>query len=236
MTVWAFDVDGVLCDTNCVSVPEFRDWFIQWSQDKQYYLVTGGLRENTIAQMGQEIVDGAVMTYNCLGNSIWQDNTQTLINQFTLTPEEQNWLEQQVINSEFPVRTGRHVNMRFGSMNFSIVGRNADFAQRQQYKDWDAHHQERAMLAHEFVSKFPRFEAYLGGDISLDICLKDANKGAAARAIREHAQDQIYFFGDRCHPGGIDEPFVNQCDFELGDRVFHVSGYLETWKILKDFK
>lgn len=236
MTAWVFDVDGVLCDTNCVSVPAFREWFLDWSRDKQYYLVTGGLRENTIAQMGEEIVEGAVMTFNCLGNSIWQNGRHELINQFTLTPEEQNWLESQVAASKFPLRTGRHVNMRFGSMNFTILGRNADMLERTQYKEWDTHHQERATIAKEFIRLFPRFEAYLGGDISIDVCLKGANKGAAAHLIRKHSGDKLYFFGDRCHPGGIDEPFVRECNFDLGDRVFHVSGYAETWKILKGLK
>jgi phosphomannomutase len=236
MTAWVFDVDGVLCDTNCVSVEEFRSWFIEWSQGRTYYLVTGGLRENTIAQMGPEIVENAVMTYNCLGNSIWYNGQETLINQFTLTPEEDSWLNSMLVTSKFPLRTGRHINLRTGSMNYSIVGRNATPEQRAEYKLWDAHHQERAAIARDFVTMFPRFEAYLGGDISIDICLKGANKGAAAHAIRQHSQDSIYFFGDRCHPGGIDEPFVKACNFDAGDKVYHVSGYQETWRILKGLK
>jgi phosphomannomutase len=236
MTVWVFDVDGVLCDTNCVSEAEFRDWFIAWSQGRRYYLVTGGLRENTIVQMGQEIVDNAVATYNCLGNSIWYNGVETLINQFELTDQEADWLNNVLTKSQFPLRTGRHINMRTGSMNFSVVGRNANPTERLEYRTWDAHNQERASIAKEFVELFPRFEAYLGGDISIDICLKGANKGAAAKSIRDHAQDEMYFFGDRCHPGGIDEPFVKACNFDQGDRVYHVSGYRETWNILKGLK
>jgi phosphomannomutase len=236
MTVWVFDVDGVLCNTNCISEAPFREWFLSWSKGRRYYLVTGGMRENTILQMGQEIVDGAVMTYNCLGNSIWYNGQETLINQFTLTEQEEAWLTHQLSTSKFPLRTGRHINMRTGSMNFCIVGRDASPEQRLAYRSWDAHHQERASIAQEFVRMFPRFEAYLGGDISIDICLKGANKGAAANAIREFEKDSMIFFGDRCHPGGIDEPFVNACNFENGDRVFHVSGYNETWNILKELK
>lgn len=236
MTAWVFDVDGVLCNTNELARPEFCSWFEQWSHGKKYYLVTGGLRENTVAQMGQDIVDKSLITFNCLGNSIWQNNEQTLINQFTLTPEEQNWLEERVASSKFKFKTGRHINMRFGSMNFSTIGRNASMEERLQYKHWDLHHQERATIARDFVTLFPRFEAYLGGDISIDICLKGANKGRCVNVIRSHANDHIFFFGDKCYPGGIDEPFAKQCREDLGDKIFHVSGYQETWNILKGLK
>jgi len=234
MTAWVFDVDGVLCNTNELATTEFREWFVAWSQDKRYYLVTGGRREKTILQLGSTIVDGAEMLFNCIGNCVWHNGKETLVNQFALTQEERSWLELVLLSSRFPLRTGWHIDLREGSMNYSIVGRNANLEQRAQYRDWDRHHQERASIARDFVTRFPRFEAYLGGDTSIDVCLRGANKGRCASVIRQHAQDHLYFFGDKCHPGGIDEPFVKQCREELGDRVFHVSGYKETWNILNE--
>ena len=232
MTAWVFDVDGVLCNTNELATQEFRIWFQNWSQNRRYYLVTGGRREKTILQLGQDIVDGAEMLFNCIGNCVWQHGEETRVNQFTLTQQEESWLKVMLATSKFPLRTGWHIDLREGSMNFSIVGRNADLVQRAQYRTWDQQHQERAGIARDFVTMFPRFEAYLGGDTSIDICLRGANKGRCVDVIRTHAQDHIFFFGDKCHPGGIDEPFVKRCSEDLGDRIFHVSGYQETWNIL----
>lgn len=236
MTAWVFDVDGVLCDTGQVATEEFKAWFLAWSQDKQIYLVTGGQRDKTILQLGSDIVNRAQMTFNCMGNSVWINGHEVRVNQFQLTEIEQAFLDDVLKTSAFPIRAGRHVDMREGSMNFSVVGRDADLSQRAQYREWDQHHQERALIAEEFVHEFPRFEAYLGGDISIDICLTGANKGRAAEIIRQHAQNHMYFFGDKCYPGGIDEPFAVKCSAELGDRVFQVSGFHETWKILKDLE
>ena len=171
-----------------------------------------------------------------MGNSIWMGNKQTLVNQFQLTEIEQAFLEDVLKSSAFPIRAGRHIDLREGSMNFSVVGRDASQMQRALYKQWDQRQQERAQISREFVAEFPRFEAYVGGDISIDICLTDANKGRCTSIIKQHAQDKIYFFGDKCHPGGIDEPFAKQCNFDQGDRVFHVSGYHETWKILRELE
>ena len=49
---YIFDVDGVLCDTGEIIDPEFRAWFIEWSKDKEYYILTGGKREATMKQIG----------------------------------------------------------------------------------------------------------------------------------------------------------------------------------------
>jgi hydroxymethylpyrimidine pyrophosphatase-like HAD family hydrolase len=227
---WLFDVDGVLCDTGERATDEFRDWFINWAQDKRICLVTGSQREKTIYQVGQEIVDMAFMNFNCLGNSIWMYGKETLINQIVLHEDERKWLEDAVLNSKFSIKTGNHIELRNGSINFSTIGRNATLDQRLLYKQWELVNKERDKIVTNFVNTFNRFEAYIGGDTSIDICLSGANKSQCIDLLPDGMTDNIIFFGDRCGPGGIDKPIADRLRYA---RVHKVTSYKDTWAILK---
>jgi phosphomannomutase len=231
---WVFDVDGVLCNPNQPIDKNFKKWFLSWSKNLNLYLITGGEREKTIKQLGIEVVERSKIVFNCMGNSIWDNGKHLLINQFTLTEEEIQWFDAEVNNSKFSSKTGKHIEMRPGSFNFSIVGRNANTMQRTSYKIWDGLTNERLILAEKIEKRFPKFEAYLGGDTSLDICLKNANKGQCMDIIRSQDRSPIYFFGDRCFPRGIDEPFAAKC-VQPNDKVFEVNSYQDTWNVLKKF-
>lgn len=230
MITWIFDVDGVLSDVGETSPPEFRQWFLNWAQDKNYFLVTGSQHEKTIKQVGQDIINATGATFNCLGNSIWINNKEERINQLTLHWDELAWLKQSIQLSKCPEKTGNHIELRQGSVNFSTVGRNASIQQRLAYKQWDDINNERINLIEQFINQFPRFDAYIGGNTSIDICLRGANKGQCLNLILGLTQynPQTYFFGDRCGPNGIDEPLAQSCQ-----KIFSVSGYKETWEILK---
>ena len=232
MITWIFDVDGVLCDAGTTIDPVFKEWFIKWAKGKRIVLVTGSTKDRMITQVGEEIFNLAEISFNCLGNSIWMHGKETRINQIVLHKDEHRWLLDAVENSKFYIKTGNHIEFRPGSINLSILGRNANIRFRKEYKTWDANYKERESLIKEFVEKFPRFEAFIGGDTSIDICLRGANKGQCADMIPN--RDKFYFFGDRCFEGGIDKPFADRCSAVLGDKVFKVNGYQDTWNILKE--
>lgn len=232
MINWLFDVDGVLCDVGQPMNEEFKAWFLEWSQGKNIYFVTGGRRENLFEQVGNEIVKRASMCFHCMGNQIFIDDREYLINQFELKQHEREWLEEAVINSPFHIKTGNHIELRKGSLNFSIVGRNANIEERLEYQRWDNVTKERIAIRNKFVNMFPRFEGYLGGNISIDICLNGANKGQCVSLLIER-NIPSYFFGDRCNPGEIDAPICNVLPPDQGNKVFEVNGYKNTWEVLK---
>ena len=70
MINWVFDVDGVLSNVGVPAPEAFKDWFLNWSQGRTYYLISGGRREKTIYQVGADIVAGAQAVYCCIGNSL----------------------------------------------------------------------------------------------------------------------------------------------------------------------
>lgn len=230
--VYVFDVDGVLTDRSQPIDTEFQRWFLNWCTDKTFYLLTGSDRQKTIDQIGIEIVKKAEIGFHCLGNSIWFDeNREVLINQFELKFEEVEWLNNEIKNSSFVHKTGNHLEKRKGSYNFSIIGKNATIEQRQEYIKYDSEHKEREKLINKLTQHFPRLKAYIGGDVSIDICLLGANKGQCINFIGNF--DKLYFFGDRCFPFGIDYPFSKLAD----DNNFKAEqidyGYKQTWEILK---
>jgi len=234
MIAWVFDVDGVLCDSGNLITDDFKQWFLEWSQDKSIFLVTGSERSATIRQIGQEIVDRALVCYNCLGNSIWVKNQEYTINQFILTNQEINWLNNAVAASQFPVKAGNHINIRPGSINFSVVGKNADPELRKQYNQWDKVYKERETIIKNFVKEFPRFDAYMGGEISIDICRRSANKSQVFHYIMQYqGVESINFFADRTDTFGIDKPFADLIPNVAASKLFKVSGYNQTWEILK---
>jgi len=229
MTTYVFDVDGVLCDTGEKIDPAFKDWFIDWSKDKEYYIITGGERQSTLNQIGSEILNNAKTQFHCMGNHVFIEGREYKLNQFTLRPEELYWLDSYIQESPYHTKTGNHIENRTGSLNVSVVGRNANIKERNDYIEWDNIYHERKLLAIEFVKQFPRFEAYLGGNTSIDICLRGANKGNCIAGLTTLDYNDAYFFGDKCTKGGIDFPII----FVIGKYFQINNGYKDTWEKLK---
>lgn len=232
MKAWVFDIDGVLCDTGQTMSFDFRTWFINWAKDKKVFYVTGSHKEKTIEILGNEVYNLGLVKYHCLGNYIVTSKEEYFFNQFSLKENEHRFLQSLVKDSLYPVKTGNHINQRPGSINFSIVGRNADPFQRQAYKEFDKINNERISLIKEIQIHMPAYEAYLGGDISIDITKSGANKGQCVEYIRTiDGISDIIFFADRIGRYGIDQPF---CDVMApSDTFYHVNGYQDTWNILK---
>lgn len=231
---YVFDVDGVLCDVGEPINDDFKKWFLDWSKDKNYYLVTGSDKEKTIKQIGHEIFDKAKINFNCLGNSIWINNIETKINQFTLKPDEFQFIESLINTSSYPIRFGNHIEYRHGSINISTIGRNADKEERKKYYEWDLFNGERNNIIKKINRSFPRLEAFKGGMISVDIALRGANKSQCYVLICEDSNDHdITFFADRLYPGGIDRPLAEVITHFNGTVIDVRTGYKQTWEVLK---
>ena len=229
MKTYIFDVDGVLCDTGKKIDSEFCAWFLDWSQDKEYYIVTGGERHSTLNQIGSEILNNAKIQFHCMGNHVFIEGREYKLNQFTLRAEELYWLTSYIQESPYHTKTGNHIEQRTGSLNVSVVGRNATTDERNNYIEWDKKYNERKLLAKEFVKQFPRFEAYLGGNTSIDICLRGGNKGSCLSFMNLSVKDSI-FFGDKCYTGGIDFPLARVLKYGC----YQINnGYKQTWENLK---
>lgn len=241
--IFLFDVDGVLCDRGQKVNIEFKQWFLHFINGREFCFITGSNRDKTIDQLGLDLVEKCRMSFHCMGNNIWIDGSERSINQFILKQEEIDYLIDLSKRHNFPRKSGPHIDFRKGSINFSIPGKNASQEDRKLYSQFDREFNDRINIIKKFTKKFPRYEAYLGGEISIDICLADCNKSQIISLLPPWSK--LYFFGDRCEIYGIDHPLAHMfTKFTKEDLInnkerynweyFHIKdGFHETWEILK---
>lgn len=238
MIKYIFDVDGVLCDTGQPIDKEFEDYFEWWATDKEYYLITGSHREKTIDQIGSEIVDKQHIGFHCLGNAIYlPGDNEVLINDFEFTEGEMEHFYNFWTRSKYDQKPEFKtvLEKRQGSYNFSLATRSGDTKLRSHYMQHDELYKERDNFIIQLNDTFPRLEAYKGGSVSVDICLRGANKGQIIQIIDDNEAD-IIFFCDQYDEYGIDTPLVKMIDTlprKRGTTYKIDNGYKETWEILK---
>ena len=238
MNKYIFDVDGVLCDTGQHIDNDCRIFFENWAQDKTYYLITGSHREKTVDQIGSGIPDHQHIGLHCMGNSIYPLHGQEiLINQFDFTDEEMNWMKgfwhRSIYDQKPEFKTV--IEKRNGSYNYSLATRGKDRKLRKHYMEHDRLYSERQNFIIQLNDNFPRLDAYAGGSVSIDICLRGANKGQILDLIWTEEEEKIYFFCDQYSKYGIDTPLIDAME-HLGDvgQVFKIdNGYKQTLEILK---
>ena len=223
-----FDVDGTLTDARQPMDAEFESFFKSWMQDKSVYLVSGSDLEKIKEQVPENILLKCKGIFSCMGNEYWKDGELVYQKEFELDDDALKWLSSKIDNSEFGYRKPPHFEFRFGSINFSVVGRGASKYLRDFYYVWDETNKEREKIAQAFNKRFKKkysVEALLGGQISLDIQKIGSDKGQ----VLEHLKcDNTIFFGDRCYEGGNDFALANKCN-----AFWQVEGWKGTKKIIE---
>jgi len=224
-----FDIDGTLTPSRQQMDMSFMAWFIIFECNHPVYLVTGSDREKTIDQVGLDVYNRAERVYNCAGNAVYEKDKLIFQNPWTPSKEVTNFLLKELNYSGFPIRTGTHIEQRPGCINFSILGRGADFEQRGLYKKWDYYSNERVKIAERFNKKFPDLHAFVGGETGVDISTKGSDKSQILRDFDK--DDIIHFFGDRMDENGNDYPLAQEVD-ERGGVNYHVDNWQDTNKRL----
>ena len=231
MKRYIFDVDGTLTPARQRINKSFKEWFVDWAQYNYVYLVTGSDRPKTEDQLGAEIYDIAKRVYNCSGNEVWEGDKLIKNSTWRLPETAHAWLAAQLMESQFELRTGNHFEHRSGMVNFSIVGRNAEIDEREQYIQWDKRTNERTKLAQEFNRLFPSLTARVGGDTGIDITPPTATKAQIASDFDQ--DDDLIFFGDDMGPHGNDWPLMKLIVDEHRGFAYTVKNWQETWNLLQ---
>jgi phosphomannomutase len=234
--IYVFDVDGTMTPSRLKINPEFKEFFIDWMQDKNVVFVTGSDKEKTIEQIGYQIWSSASACLQSCCNHIFEKGEETYKIDWEPSDELIKFLEYVLDHSRYEIRTSNHIEKRIGLLNFSIVGRDCSQEQREEYYEWDAMTKERLQIAHDIMLLFKDVEASVGGQISIDIHPIGANKSQAKKWILEKFgyDSVIHFFGDKMMPGGNDYDLAQI----LGGphRIYSVEDWHNTYKILKGIK
>jgi len=258
--VYIFDVDGTLTPSRRKMTKDFEKFFIKWSKNNPYWLVSGSNIEKMDEQVPEDIMIDAQGLFCCGGNELWEFDPLGQIPEFdphTINfPYSQiyekkfeppkdliKYLEKQLKESQYFTRCGNHIEDRGSMINFSIVGRDCTLEERKTYFEYDNHTKERQKIATEIRRKWSELDAVIGGQISIDIAKKSFDKSQVIFEIMHRnivtSKDEYIFIGDRTEEGGNDYPLAKAMK-ELGNcRVFQAGepaaddGYIRTREILE---
>lgn len=232
MIHYIFDVDGTLTPSRAKMDEKFSSFFFDFCTLNNVYLVTGSDKEKTIEQVGNVIYGMCKRVYNCSGNDVWERGKNVHKGTIKLPDTMWGYLNKEICESEFPVRTGGHIEERTGLVNLSIVGRNAGKRARTQYVAWDNHTNERKNIAKRLSEKFTEFDFNVAGETGIDITIKGNDKSQILTDFTK--SDIIHFYGDKCDFGGNDHTIAMGV-YDLGEpnSVYQVQDWRETWEQLK---
>ena len=235
---FVFDVDGTLSEPRRQIADSFANEFLLWSMKKQCFIATGSDFDKTKQQVPWDVLDCFKNIFCCMGNEIRNSVGQILHKSDFVIPDSLDE-ELQVIlkNSKCPIKTGCHIEFRTGMINFSTVGRNADFEQRNTYSIWDKENTERKNIADYINKKYPTLNASVGGTISIDIIEEGSDKGQIIHYLENAGATKIVFVGDRCYAGGNDYGIIRELEkSDLAFEWYNVTGPEDTLKLLRTNK
>ena len=232
MNHFLFDVDGTLTPSRKKINSQFALWFLYFSQNNSVSLVTGSDNPKTLEQIGPEICMSVNKIYNCNGNDIWYRQENIYTNPWKMQTKLKDFLQKELDDSLYEVRTGKHIEERPGMVNFSIVGRNADKVQRKNHFYYDIESDERIHIAEKINKQFDDVSAVVGGETGIDIIAKGEDK---RQVLDEIKQDRVFFFGDRMDPDGNDFSLAYAVK-EAGGVAKQVKSWRDTKEILENFQ
>lgn len=227
--IYIFDIDGTLTPSRNPIDPKFKEDFLNFCTHNKVWLVTGSDKDKSVEQLGEDAWLAPDRVYQSCGNQLWIDGKVVRESEWSGTDYLDTLLNMMLDRSEYPHRFGNHIEKRIGLVNFSVVGRNCTQEQRNEYYKWDQEHQERKAFAEEICARYGWLDASIGGEISIDIHEKGADKG---QILDDLNGDNFTFFGDNLFPGGNDyavkEATIRK---KLTGNTFH---HVESWKDTRD--
>jgi len=236
--VYLFDVDGTLTHPLTEINDEFAEVFLRWIHAKQriVYLVTGSDIAKTKRQLFSSFIDQCAGLFTCSGNVYYSKGRKIYEKKLRLPDDFIDNLELYLEHgTSWRRKTGHHIEIRPGMVNFSTVGRNASPNLREAYGLWDAQIKEREDIVDYIQGIYPGFEASIGGTISVDIYPTGCNKAQVVDKIHEvHGVDtSMIFVGDRNVAGGNDWPLAQRLDTLENCSWFQIASYEETRDLIE---
>ena len=130
--------------------------------------------------------------------------------------------------------TGQFISYRGSMINWAPTGRNGNTIDREAFVKYDketGYRKDELESLNQFLDVNGNVQASLGGDTSFDIFPTGWDKTIALRFFKD--AHELYFFGDRCYPGGNDFEIYQEVK-KTGTQAFSVSGPEDTKNHLID--
>lgn len=211
--IYVFDMDGTITPARLSMTVDFARRFIPFLQKHVCFIATGSDMDKVQEQVPQQVRKEFKGIYCSMGNELWVDGKVVYKKEFHHEEAFLKKLEEYRLHTTYPYTLfPNYLEKRIGMVNFSVLGRDCPYEERQRYYDWDVENKERLKIQKEMSELFPQYEYTLGGIISLDIVRHGYGKEQIADDLRTRfPTSKIFFFGDRTFQGGN--------DFALADRL-----------------
>lgn len=206
------DIDGVLCEPRQKVMKPMRNWLNVLSTMHNIMLVTGSDISKIAEQFENdyECLDSFVKIYACLGNACYARGTRHSYFRHYIEDEELLKSLKDILDNYQGTKLGCHIEERYGMINFSLIGRNANNFQRRHYAETE---NERLPLIKELSKKFPEYQFLIGGQISIDI----TKIGCGKEQVLEHENpESCVFFCDRLEEYGNDYELARKLALQGG--------------------
>lgn len=234
MKIYLFDIDGTLTEPRQKMSDNHVLAFLSWMTNKNVYLVTGSDYPKVKEQLPDSVVRKCNGVFCSMANQFIQSSKIIYQKKWEPTQSLTDDLNFLYKASEFPHKGKTIIEPRVGMINFSIVGREASQQQRDIYSRWDKENKEREAIVKVLSNKYTNLDFKIGGQISIDIQPKGANKSQASKWLREKFKGcELYFFGDKITKNGNDYDIAEDIKENKDGKVFNISGPTETIEILQ---
>lgn len=224
MTIYVFDMDGTLTPARKPMEEGFAQQFLPWLQENKAFIATGSDIAKVQEQMPNDVTMAFSGIYCAMGNDLWEKGEFSYRHDFEPEAEFLADLEQYRKQTKYPhTLYPNYIEKRTGMLNFSVLGRNCPYEERERYYAWDKNSGERVKIQQELSSRYPQYDFSLGGTISIDITLKGCGKGQVAKHLRQcYPAEQIIFFGDKTFVGGNDYELASALNKMANTKVIQV--------------
>lgn len=231
-----FDVDGTLTSPRKKIDIQMLDFLQKLHTHIDIGIVGGSDLVKIKEQLGDDLLCYEFIDYIFSENGLLAYKKDTIINKTCLTTylgEDNikrfiNFCLHYIANIDIPIKRGTFIEFRNGMINVSPIGRNCSQEERDMFEQYDKEHSIRktmiSVLEKEFADMNLKFS--IGGQISFDVFPSGWDKTYALQFVRDK-YDEIYFFGDKTHPGGNDYEIYTSPHV----KGYHVNLYTDTIKI-----
>ena len=223
-----FDLDGVLAHPREKITKENikRIKNINKCVNARIYIVSGSTFEMIMEQIPENIRVYFTGIFACSGNEYYMRTDEegtfrrvyTTEFNFPTRNKLYTFFQEKIKQKQYKNQYKDLINERPGMVNFSMLGRDAPFEERIEYFKWDQENKERESIVEELKQKFGNYiDVSIGGQISIDIFLKDKNKFQALKYIKNFYNEldnnivpdkkvvnHFIFYGDKLNEGGND--------------------------------
>ena len=238
MTIYAFDMDGTLTPARLPMTEKFKRDFLPWLKNNIAFIATGSDYKKVGEQLPQDVIDAFTGIYGSMGNTLYSNGKLVYKKEIEYDKNMLLDLETFRKDTKYPYKLfGNYIEKRTGMINFSVIGRECTYEEREKYTAWDKENGERKNIQKILSEKYQDYDFELGGNISIDLIPKGCGKGQIAHHLRnKYPDEKIIFMGDRTFPGGNDYALAHELDMMSNTQVVQVENPDEVIKFLLNTK